>query len=73
MSFGQKAEGVTVTWLAKPREQTLYPDLRPREWGQPCHGGGRGAGREMHFGGWASVPCAFWFPLSHTLGPDFLF
>ena len=35
-----------MTRLAKPREQTLYPDLEPREWGQPRHRGGRGTGRE---------------------------
>lgn len=62
-----------MTRLAEPREQTLYPDLGPRQWGQPRLRGGRGAGREMYLGGWASAPCAFWFPLSHTPGPDFLF
>lgn len=32
-----------MTRLAKPWEQTLYPDLRPQEWGWPCPAGLIGA------------------------------
>lgn len=31
-----------MTRLAEPWEQTLYPDLRPQEWGWPCPVGQQG-------------------------------
>lgn len=54
LSFGQKAEGVTVTRLAKSRSRLCTQTSEPREWGSPATKW-KGTGR-MHLGGWASAP-----------------
>ena len=61
---------ITIRKYLSPRDMGKVHEIMGPE---AARRGGRGAGREMYLGGWASAPCAFWFPLSHTPGPDFLF
>lgn len=64
-----------MTRLAKPWEQTLYPDLRHQKWGQPCLAGLIGEERcNMVAELWCPVPFVLFPAQSHILlCPYFLF